>query len=116
MFQLVELPPVGYIEFLALQKYAKLVITDSGGIQEEAPSLGKPVLVMRQETERPEGVKAGVSKVVGTDTECIVREVGVLLHDKNKYEKMSNPANPYGDGRASEKIITAIRHYCKKGE
>ena len=108
--------PLEYDAFVYLMNRSYVILTDSGGIQEEAPSLGKPVLVMRQETERPEGVEAGVSKVVGTDAEHIVREVGVLLHDRNEYEKMSNPANPYGDGRASEKIIMAIRHYFKMGK
>ena len=105
--------PLEYDAFVYLMNRSYVILTDSGGIQEEAPSLGKPVLVMRRETERPEGVEAGVSKVVGTNKESIVNVVGVLLHDRHEYEKMSNPANPYGDGRASERIIEALRLYFK---
>jgi UDP-N-acetylglucosamine 2-epimerase (non-hydrolysing) len=105
--------PLEYDAFVYLMNRSYVILTDSGGIQEEAPSLGRPVLVMRQETERPEGVEAGVSKVVGTDKESIVREMGVLLHKRHEYEKMSKTFNPYGDGKASERIIEAIRHYFK---
>lgn len=81
------------------------IITDSGGIQEEAPSLGKPVLVMRDTTERPEALKAGTVKLVGTNPQVIFEESQMLLDDKNKYDKMSKAHNPYGDGFASEKIV-----------
>jgi UDP-N-acetylglucosamine 2-epimerase (non-hydrolysing) len=105
--------PLEYDAFVYLMDRSYVIVTDSGGVQEEAPSLGKPVLVMRHETERPEGVEAGVSKVVGTEKNRIVREVGVLLHDRHEYEKMSKAVNPYGDGKASERIIEALRHYFK---
>ena len=82
-----------------------LVLTDSGGVQEEAPGLGKPVLVMRDTTERPEAVAAGTVKLVGTDYNKIVSEVSLLLDDKKAYEKMSKAVNPYGDGKACERIV-----------
>jgi UDP-GlcNAc:undecaprenyl-phosphate GlcNAc-1-phosphate transferase len=91
-----------------------LVLTDSGGIQEEAPSLGKPVLVLRNETERPEAVEAGTVKVVGSDKEAIIENVTRLLTDKAAYEKMSKAANPYGDGKSSERIVDAILKYFNK--
>ncbi len=87
---------------------ATLLITDSGGIQEEAPSLGKPVLVMRESTERPEAVEAGTVKLVGTDPEKIFAEASLLLDDRDEYERMSRVHNPYGDGHASERIGAAI--------
>lgn len=90
-----------------------MVLTDSGGIQEEAPSLGKPVLVLRSETERPEAVYAGTVKVVGTDKEKIIEEATKLLKDKNEYNKMSKATNPYGDGKACERIVDAILYYFK---
>ena len=83
-------------------------MSDSGGIQEEAPSLGKPVLVLRDTTERPEGIAAGTLKLVGTDEETIYKEAKKLLTDKNAYDKMSKASNPYGDGHASERIADAI--------
>jgi UDP-N-acetylglucosamine 2-epimerase len=89
-------------------KHATLILTDSGGIQEEAPSFGVPVLVMRETTERPEGVDAGTLKLVGTETESIVREAKRLLEDKSAYARMAKAANPYGDGHAAEKIIQAL--------
>jgi len=107
--QLVE--PLDYLPFVHLMKSASLVLTDSGGIQEEAPSLGKPVLVLREETERPEAVMANTVKVVGTSTENIVSEVEKLLSNKEEYEKMAKATNPYGDGKASERIIGALLHY-----
>ena len=85
-----------------------MILTDSGGIQEEAPSLGKPVLVMRDTTERPEGIKAGTLKLVGTDENTIYNEFSRLLKDKNEYEKMSKASNPYGDGHASERIADIL--------
>jgi len=89
--------------------HCKFIITDSGGIQEEAPSLGKPVLVMRDTTERPEAVAAGTVKLVGANKDCIVREAEVLLSDVSKYERMSHSNNPYGDGTAAEQIITFLK-------
>ena len=91
-----------------------LVLTDSGGIQEEAPSLGKPVLVMRNTTERPEAVEAGTAKLVGAKCENIVREVGLLLTDKNAYKNMSTVKNPYGAGNACKKILEKIKGNLKK--
>ena len=85
-----------------------IILTDSGGIEEEAPSLGKPVLVLRDVTERPEGIAAGTLKLVGTNEEKIYEETKKLLKDKNEYEKMSMASNPYGDGKASKRIVDAI--------
>lgn len=100
--------PLDYPRFVDLMRRAYLIVTDSGGIQEEAPSLGKPVLVMRDCTERPEAVAAGTVKLVGADAAKIVREAEFLLEDSAEYERMSRTHNPYGDGRASERIIEAI--------
>ena len=86
-----------------------MILTDSGGIQEEAPSLGKPVLVMRDTTERPEGVEAGTLKLVGTSEEKIYEEFKTLLNNRTEYLKMSNASNPYGDGTASKQIVEIIR-------
>ena len=86
-----------------------IVLTDSGGIQEEAPSLGKPVLVMRDTTERPEAVNAGTVKLVGTDYDAIVSQVSNLLDNEAEYRKMSNAVNPYGDGKATQRIIEHLR-------
>jgi UDP-N-acetylglucosamine 2-epimerase (non-hydrolysing) len=88
---------------------ATLILTDSGGIQEEAPSLGKPVLVLRDTTERPEAIEAGTARLVGTNPEDIVNEAEWLLNDREHYEAMSRAANPYGDGRASERIGEVVR-------
>ncbi|QLY79236.1 non-hydrolyzing UDP-N-acetylglucosamine 2-epimerase [Clostridium intestinale] len=88
-----------------------MVMTDSGGLQEEAPHLGKPVLVLRDVTERPEAVEAGTVKLVGTDVETIIKEANDLIRDKEAYEKMSKSVNPYGDGKASERIVDAIEKY-----
>jgi UDP-N-acetylglucosamine 2-epimerase (non-hydrolysing) len=105
------LEPLEYEPFVFLISLAHLVLTDSGGIQEEAPSLGKPVLVMRDTTERPEGVDAGTVKLVGTDREVIVKEVLSLLDDRLLYERMSNAVNPYGDGKAAEMITEILKKY-----
>lgn len=86
-------------------------MTDSGGIQEEAPSLGKPVLVLRDTTERPEGIEAGTLKLVGTDENVIYKEAKKLLNDKNVYDSMSKASNPYGDGNASKRIVDSIIQY-----
>lgn len=100
--------PLDYLPFVYVMDLAYLIITDSGGIQEEAPSLGKPVLVMRDLTERPEAVEAGTVKLVGTDTECIVREAHRLLDDPNAYGLMSRAHNPYGDGFSCQRIKDSI--------
>ena len=100
--------PLEVFDFHNFQNKSYLILTDSGGIQEEAPSLGKPVLVLRDTTERPEGIKAGTLKLVGTDEETIYNETKKLLIDKKEYKKMSKASNPYGDGHASEKIVDAI--------
>jgi UDP-N-acetylglucosamine 2-epimerase (non-hydrolysing) len=100
--------PLDYLPFVYLMNRAHIILTDSGGIQEEAPSLGKPVLVMRNTTERPEAVEAGTVKLVGTDVECIVRELNVLLTDQEAYKAMSYAHNPYGDGKACQRIIEAL--------
>lgn len=100
--------PQDYLPFVHLMRRAHLILTDSGGVQEEAPSLGKPVLVMRDTTERPEAVDAGTVKLVGTDTDLIFREVSMLLDEQAAYEAMSRAHNPYGDGKASQRICEAI--------
>jgi UDP-N-acetylglucosamine 2-epimerase (non-hydrolysing) len=102
------IPPVDYLEFVHLVSRSDLVLTDSGGLQEEAPSLGKPVLVLREVTERPEGVAAGTALVVGTDRERIVAAASELLTSPEAYARMANAVNPYGDGRASERIVAAL--------
>jgi len=102
------LPPLDYLPLVHVLKRSYLVLTDSGGIQEEAPGLGKPVLVMRSVTERPEGVEAGTVRVVGTDIGKIVTETCRLLDEPQEYQKMARAVNPYGDGRASERIVQAL--------
>ena len=88
---------------------ANIILTDSGGIQEEAPGLGKPVLVMRDTTERPEALEAGTVKLVGTNYDAIVKEVSELIDDSESYKRMSQAVNPYGDGKACERIVDALR-------
>ena len=100
--------PLDVFDFHNFQNLAHIILTDSGGIQEEAPSLGKPVLVLRDTTERPEGIDAGTLKLVGTDSDVIYRETMRLLTDKAEYERMSKASNPYGDGHASQRIVDAI--------
>lgn len=100
--------PLEYLTFIYLMKQSYLILTDSGGIQEEAPSLGKPVLVMRDTTERPEAVEAGTVRLVGTDKIKIICEVEKLLTDKEAYQRMSKAHNPYGDGKASQRIVDTI--------
>ncbi len=100
--------PLSYEPFAQLLKRVHLILTDSGGIQEEAPALGKPVLVLREETERPEGVEAGCAKIVGTDPERIIFETERLLRDESEYKRMARSVNPYGDGRAAERIVNVI--------
>ncbi|MBT5550879.1 MAG: UDP-N-acetylglucosamine 2-epimerase (non-hydrolyzing) [Nitrospina sp.] len=100
--------PLDYVSFVYLMNMSTLILTDSGGVQEEAPSLGKPVLVMRDTTERPEGVEAGTVKLVGTQSDVIVRETNALLEETALYEKMAQTHNPYGDGKAAEKIVREL--------
>ncbi|CAG1012211.1 UDP-N-acetylglucosamine 2-epimerase (non-hydrolysing) [Anaerolineales bacterium] len=102
------LSPLDYLPLVHLMKHATLILTDSGGIQEEAPSFGVPVLVLRETTERPEGVEAGTLKLVGTETNFIVQEAKRLLEDEAEYAKMAKAANPYGDGHAAEKIVQCL--------
>ncbi len=103
------IPPLEYLPFIYLMEKCYLVLTDSGGIQEEAPSLGKPVLVMRDTTERPEAVEAGTVKLVGTNKHEIIDEVSRLIDDDDYYKKMSNAVNPYGDGMASSRIVIVLK-------
>ena len=105
------LPPLDYLPLTHLLKNATLILTDSGGIQEEATGLGIPCLVLRDETERPEGVKAGVLRLVGTETGSIIAETKRLLADRQAYQEMAHAANPYGDGRAAQRIVTALSEY-----
>ncbi|MFZ4834887.1 non-hydrolyzing UDP-N-acetylglucosamine 2-epimerase [Rouxiella sp. Mn2063] len=105
--------PQDYLPFVYLMDKATLILTDSGGVQEEAPSLGKPVLVMRDTTERPEAVDAGTVRLVGTNTETIVNEVNRLLTDSQAYQSMSRAHNPYGDGQACKRILDALKTYRK---
>ena len=108
------IPPQDYLPFVHLMRHADIILTDSGGVQEEAPSLGKPVLVMRDTTERPEAIRAGTVKLVGTDDELIVKETAQLLDDPAAYEAMSEAHNPYGDGKASTRIHKAILSFFEK--
>ncbi|MCS7233192.1 MAG: UDP-N-acetylglucosamine 2-epimerase (non-hydrolyzing) [Synergistetes bacterium] len=103
--------PLPYIPFVHLMRKSYLILTDSGGIQEEAPSLGVPVLVIREKTERPEALEAGVVKLVGRDKDKIIEEVSLLLENEEAYGKMKRVTNPYGDGRASERIATILEAY-----
>jgi len=103
------IPPVEYHELVGLMRRSYLILTDSGGIQEEAPAFGKPVLVMREETERPEGIEAGVARLVGTDTRRIIREAGILLRQPARYRAMSKAVNPYGDGKAAKRIVSILK-------
>ena len=108
--------PLAYGEFTHLLSAATVVLTDSGGVQEEAPSLGKPVLVMRENTERPEAVSAGTVRLIGTDEELVVSEVSRLLEDPQAYTAMSTAVNPYGDGRAAERTVSGIAQLLGVGE
>lgn len=108
--------PLDYKPFANLLNKAYLILTDSGGIQEEAPALGKPILVMRTETERPEAVEAGTVKIIGVEKAKVKEEVEKLLSDKSAYEEMANAINPYGDGSASEKTVEALLHYFGYGK
>ena len=108
--------PLGYVPFTWLMSKAYLALTDSGGIQEEMPSLRRPVLVLRDKTERPEGLKAGVCKLVGTDPEVIQRAVLRLLDDRNAYQQFSRKPSPFGDGKASQRIVRTLRRELRKPE
>ncbi|MBO0483021.1 UDP-N-acetylglucosamine 2-epimerase (non-hydrolyzing) [Enterococcus sp. MSG2901] len=103
--------PLSMVDFHNLAARSYLILSDSGGVQEEAPSLHKPVLVLRQETERPEGVQAGTLKIIGTETKNVLTEIEKLLLDSNAYQKMATAKNPYGDGRSSARILSIIEQY-----
>lgn len=105
------LEPLKYLDFIYLMDRSYFIITDSGGVQEEAPSLGKPVLVTRDTTERREGIEVGTAKLVGTDASRIIRQATFLLHDMPEYQKIANTNNPYGDGKAAARVIDFIRRY-----
>jgi UDP-N-acetylglucosamine 2-epimerase (non-hydrolysing) len=107
--------PLDYAGFCQLMARSHLILTDSGGVQEEGPSLGKPVLVMRESTERPEGIAAGTARLVGTDPAVIVPEVRSLLHDQSAYQVMAGAVNPYGDGYAAERVAAALTHFFGAG-
>ncbi len=103
--------PLAYLPFVTLMDHCRIVLTDSGGVQEEAPGLGKPVLVMRDTTERPEAVEAGTVRLVGTDRRTIIDNVSMLLTDEKAYEAMAKAVNPYGDGRSAGRIVTACEKF-----
>ncbi|NLE25651.1 MAG: UDP-N-acetylglucosamine 2-epimerase (non-hydrolyzing), partial [Clostridiaceae bacterium] len=105
--------PLNVQDMHNLMDRSTLIMTDSGGLQEEAPSLGKPVLVLRNETERPEAVKAGTVKLLGTDSEIVYKEARYLLEDATEYQRMAKAVNPYGDGQASKRITQALAYYFK---
>ena len=106
--RVILLEPLNYVDFIFAIKNSKLIMTDSGGLQEEAPSFGKPVLILRETTERLEALKAGTAKLIGTNQKNIFKETDNLLKNKNEYIKMSKKNNPFGDGFASNKIIDSI--------
>jgi UDP-N-acetylglucosamine 2-epimerase (non-hydrolysing) len=108
--------PMDYVPFVDLMRRATILITDSGGVQEEAPSLGKPVLVLREKTERPEAVAAGTVQLVGTDEERIVGRATELLENEAEVERRSRIYNPYGDGHASDRIVDVIHSFFKKSQ
>ena len=101
--------PLDYLPFVSLMEKSKLILTDSGGIQEEAPALGKPTLVLRRTTERPEAIQAGTAKLVGTDRKAVFSETARLLSDLEEYSRMARATNPFGDGKASQRIV---KHLC----
>jgi len=109
--QIVLCQPLDYLPFVGAMKRAYLILSDSGGVQEEAPALGKPVLVLRNETERPEAMEAGAVKIVGSDYEKIVAETQHLLDDEKAYRRMAQGISPYGDGHAAARIVEALRQY-----
>jgi UDP-N-acetylglucosamine 2-epimerase len=103
--------PLEYLPFVRLMERAYVILTDSGGIQEEAPALGKPVLVMRDKTERPEAVAAGTARLVGTDADVIVAATERLLRSAAAYRKMARARNPFGDGHASRRVVAVLRRF-----
>ena len=105
--------PVGYLDILQLEKRARAILTDSGGIQEEMPSLHRPVLVMREKTERPEGIRAGVCRLVGTQPDTIKKTVLQLLDNKAAYRKFGSRRNPFGDGKAATRIVRCLRKFSR---
>ncbi len=109
------LPPIDYLASIWLLEHATLVLTDSGGLQEEAPTFGKPVFVLRDRTERPEGIEAGIARLVGTDPDEIVARVIELFDDPTAYRAMVAQVNPYGDGRASERILDLLAARLQPG-
>ncbi len=108
--------PLDYLDFCRALQLATIVLTDSGGVQEEAPALGKPVLVLRETTERPEAVQAGAARLVGTDPEAIVAETTRLLTDADHFRSMTQVSNPYGDGRAADRAVRAMAHLLGLGD
>lgn len=112
--QVCLIEPLDYPDFVLMMKKSYLILTDSGGVQEEAPSLGKPVLVMRETTERPEGIKAGTAILIGTNKNKIVKTAKKLLKDRNEYQKIAKKKNPYGDGKSSQRILRIIKDWYKK--
>jgi len=101
--------PIDYLPFMNLISKSYFVVTDSGGIQESAPALGKPVLVVRKETERPEGIEAGTVKLIGVDREEVYNNINLLINNQIEYKKMANAVNPYGDGNAAKNIVKIIK-------
>ena len=108
--------PLDYTELVGAMKRSYLLLTDSGGIQEEAPSLGKPALVLRENTERPEAMMAGTAKLIGTDSDRILAEAGKLLSDAAAYQEMACAISPFGDGQASNRIVKLVAEYLTRGE
>ncbi|MER3477891.1 MAG: UDP-N-acetylglucosamine 2-epimerase (non-hydrolyzing), partial [Leptolyngbya sp. ERB_1_2] len=106
--------PLDYTDLVGAMQRCYLLLTDSGGIQEEAPSLGKPVLVLRETTERPEAIMAGTAKLVGTNSDNILKEAGELLSSSIAYQTMANAVSPFGDGLASERIVQIVERYLSK--
>ena len=106
--------PLDYLDLIGTIKNCNLLLTDSGGLQEEAPALGKPVLVLRKTTERPEAIKAGTAKLIGTNPKSIFDETSNLLNNKKAYEKMSKAVNPFGDGKASYRILKICMEFLDK--
>ena len=109
--EVILIKPLNYSELVGTIKNCYALLTDSGGLQEEAPSLGKPVLVLRKTTERPEAIAAGTAKLIGTDPESILRETGNILINKEDYQKMSKAINPFGDGTASQRILKICKEF-----
>ncbi|MFW6120396.1 MAG: UDP-N-acetylglucosamine 2-epimerase, partial [Petrotogales bacterium] len=104
------LDPLDYLPFVAVMEGSKIILTDSGGIQEEGPALGKPVLVLRETTERPEAIDSGTAKLVGTTTQKVVSETLELLHDDKRYLCMAKAVNPFGDGKAAKRIVEFLQN------